>query len=213
MITLHVIADSISMHYGPYLESYLKPWCQYSRKDGTIGSLENVEGPNGQDSPMVVEYIKRCISQDQRWDVVVLNCGLWDIRDRHGVLQTDIGAYKRNVNEIFALAPAISSRIVWVRTTPVDDERHNAIKTDYLRHDADVIRYNAVADEIALERGASIIDLYNFCRSLGLTHIYLDHIHFTDEARRLQAAFIAGQLVARLNLGDRVSSLSPPTVK
>jgi hypothetical protein len=200
LIDLHVIADSISMHYGPYLEQYLAPWCRYSRKNTQIGLLENPEGPNGQDSPMVLDYIKRCISQKQHWNVVLVNCGLWDIRDRNGVLQTEISVYARNVEEIFRLLPRISDQITWARTTPVNDARHNSMKKDYLRHDADVVQYNDTADRIALMHGASIVDLYSFSKALGLKHIYLDHIHFTQETRQQQGAFIAGQLVAYLGL-------------
>jgi lysophospholipase L1-like esterase len=149
---------------------------------------------------MVLEYIKRCISQQQYWDIVIINCGLWDIRDRNGALQTPISDYTANLEQIFALLPQISEKVVWVRTTPVDDARHNSMKDDYFRHDADVVRYNLVADEIAQEHKASIVDLYSFCRAIGLERIYLDHIHFTEEMRQLQAAFIAGQLVALLGL-------------
>jgi GDSL-like Lipase/Acylhydrolase family len=193
-LSLHVIADSISMHYGPFLEKYLPDSFAYSRKGESIGGAPNPEGRNGQDSPMVVEYIRRCIAEAQRWDLVLLNCGLWDIRDRSGVLQNSLDAYVGNLETAYELLTAVCRNIVWVRTTPVDDELHNRLKQDYWRHDRDVVRYNEAADAIALRHGASIIDLYTFTKSLDVDNVYLDHIHFTDETRRLQASFIAGEL-------------------
>lgn len=189
------------MHYGPYLELYLKPWCTYSRRRGRIAGVPNPEGPNGQDSTLVLEYIRRCISHSQHWDVAVVNCGLHDIRDRRqGTLQTGRADYVRNLKEICRLLPGICDRFVWVRTTPVDDERHNSMKQDYWRHDADVVRYNMEADTVFASCGADIIDLYTFSRAVGLEGAFLDHIHFTPEMRQLQAAFVAGQLVALLHL-------------
>src|SRR5437588_7600798 len=128
MLTLHVIADSISMHYGPYLGRYISYWCQYSRKEGKIGALDNPEGPNGGDSSMVMSYLKKCVNQEMHWDLVIANCGLWDIRSFNGVNQVNINQYKNNLLEIYNLLSQVANRIIWVRTTPVCDELHNSIK-------------------------------------------------------------------------------------
>ena len=186
------------MHYGPYLETYISPWLAYSRKGDRIGCALGGEDPNGGDSQMVLEYVRRCIAQKQRWNLVLLNCGLWDIRDRQGTLQTDLVQYTLNLTEIIGLLPRICDRWIWVRTTPVDDALHNSLKTDYWRHDADVVRYNEAADEVVTRVGATVIDLYQFCVAVGLSTAFADHIHFTDEMRRVQAAFIAGQVIALL---------------
>lgn len=37
------------------------------------------------------------------------------------------------------------------------------------------------------------IDMYNFTNNLG-EDIYFDHVHYKEEVRKLQAAFIAGHL-------------------
>ncbi|MEV1249092.1 SGNH/GDSL hydrolase family protein [Nonomuraea sp. NPDC050022] len=190
------MADSISMHYGPYLEAHVASWCDYSRKTETIGAIKNVEGSNGQDSSMVLTYLGRCQSQQMRWGILLLNCGLWDIRDRNGSRQVPILQYKTNLERLFILAADIGDQIVWIRTTPVDDARHNAIKNDYKRHDSDVQAYNAIADTIARGHGARIIDLYQFCKDIRDEPLYADHIHFTNNVRKLQGAFIAGYLAA-----------------
>lgn len=201
MKTIHVIADSISMHYGPYLEKYISPHYQYSRKQLKIGELDNPEGVNGGDSSQVLSYIERCISQNMRWDLVVLNCGLHDIRYYDNCKnQTDSADYERNLNDIFDAANAIASQVVWVCTTPVIDELHNPLKNDYKRYNADVEKYNGIADGVVANRNIWSIDLYTFCRCLGEADTYFDHIHFNDETRNLQGAFVAGQLIAFLGL-------------
>ncbi len=60
MKNLFVIGDSISMHYGPYLESFLKNRFVYDRKRAKAGEktdLDYPSGENGGDSRMVLGYI------------------------------------------------------------------------------------------------------------------------------------------------------------
>lgn len=203
MITLHVIGDNVAIHYGPYLRQYISPWCRYSKKGYRIGKIVNPEGPNGQDSMTVLTYVNNCISQHRRWDVVLVNCGLWDIRNYQGVYRTDIDKYATNLEIIFELLEHITERVIWVRTTPVRDELHNSIKREYQRFNSDVIRYNLVADKVAARRRISVIDLYNFSQSIETEDMYCDHVHFSDGVRSLQGAFIAGQIVAYISSGPR----------
>jgi lysophospholipase L1-like esterase len=201
MKTLHVIADSISMHYGPYLEKYISPYLRYTRKELTIGNLNNPEGINGGDSSQVLSYIERCKDQNMHWDLVILNCGLHDIRFyKTGKNQTIATDYELNLNNIFDEVKKISNEVIWVRTTPVIDELHNPLKNDYKRYHADVEKYNDIADRITNSRNIWSIDLHTFCQCLGEAETYLDHIHFNNETRNLQGAFIAGQIIALCRL-------------
>jgi hypothetical protein len=53
---VYVLGDSISMHYGPYLEAYLRGVMDYARKGGEEEAaldLEHSQGANGGDSSMV----------------------------------------------------------------------------------------------------------------------------------------------------------------
>ena len=60
--TLFVLGDSISIHYGPYLQKASKGFLQYDRKQGASGVEENnmdvATGANGGDSSMVLAYLK-----------------------------------------------------------------------------------------------------------------------------------------------------------
>jgi len=196
MKTIHVIGDSISIRYGPYLERYISPFLDYSRKGEKIGKIVNPEGDNGGDSSQMLMYIDRCIHQDAHWDMVIINCGLHDVRafDRSRY-QVSVADYERNLNAIFDAASNITDRIVWVRTTPVIDERHNSLQDEFKRYNADIESYNAIADRIVADRQIWSIDLYTFTRSLGGAEIYADHVHFTPEISNLQGAFIAGHVL------------------
>jgi hypothetical protein len=188
--TLHVVGDSISIHYGPYLQTLLTDVMAYSRKTAPDGSTDDAGAANGGDSSMVLDYLKT-LQPDRPFDLLLINCGLHDIkRDvaTHAV-QVPLDRYEANLRAILAQAQRLATRMIWVRTTPVIDERHNRLNTTFQRFEADVETYNAAADQIMRDR----IDLFTFTRNLG-PDVYADHVHFTDEVRAQQAAFIAGHL-------------------
>ena len=192
--TLHVIGDSISIHYGPYLQTMLTGIMTSSRKTAPDGSLDDSGAANGGDSSMVLDYL-RTLQPDRPFDVLLINCGLHDIkRDvmTHTV-QVPLEQYEDNLREILAQAQRVAVRTIWVRTTPVIDERHNRLNTIFQRFASDVEAYNAAADRIMQEHGITTIDLFTFTRNLG-PDVYADHVHFTTEVRAQQAAFIVGGL-------------------
>ena len=73
MRTIHVIGDSISIHYGQYLKQYLIGVAEYSRKEGEVSSLDDPMGGNGGDSSMVLEYLETCAQQKAHWDYTLLS--------------------------------------------------------------------------------------------------------------------------------------------
>lgn len=190
---LYVVGDSISMHYGPYLERYLAPRFRYGRKSGIDGNLDLPEGvnvANGGDSSRVLQYLRYLRQTDFHADIFLINCGLHDIKFQDGANQIPLKQYESNLREILPLWRELATHPRWVRTTPVDDALHAAHCQLFARRDADVMRYNACADAIMREHGVEIIDLNGF--TAGLDSPYCDHVHFSEDARALQAAFIAG---------------------
>lgn len=87
-----------------------------------------------------------------------------------------------------------------MRTTAVEDERHNSRSKAFKRYARDLDAYNAIADDVMHRHGVGIIDLYTFTRSLGSEH-FTDHVHYDEPAMQLQAAYIAGCLQAYLPTG------------
>ena len=188
---LHIVGDSISIHYDPYLQTMLADVMTYSRKTALDGSTDDTGAANGGDSSMVLDYL-RALQPDRPFDVLLINCGLHDIKrdmTTHA-LQVPLERYEANLREILAQAQRLAARTIWVCTTPVIDERHNRLNTTFQRFEADVEAYNAAADRIMQQHDIMTIDLFTFTRHLG-PDVYVDHVHFTDEVRAQQAAFIA----------------------
>lgn len=61
------------------------------------------------------------------WDVLLLNCGLHDIRTfPNGSRQTEPQTYAQNLKQIFSLAMVLATqKICWARIGPVYDAQHN----------------------------------------------------------------------------------------
>ena len=130
------------------------------------------------------------------FEILVFNCGLHDIKRAipEENYQIDIASYEKNLNDIYKLANKHQVRVIFITTTPVDDERHNCEPPAGIkRYDADVEKYNKIAVSVARKFSANVIDLNTFTKRIS-GEKYIDHVHFIDDVRKKQAAFIAGSL-------------------
>lgn len=219
---LFVLGDSISIQYGPYLERMLADRYLCDRKGSellrdesfekekpdTLRRLADMESSsealNGGDSACVLAYLQaRCSPTPPTWNVLLLNCGLHDIRTnpQSGSRQVELAAYADNLTAILRLAALASQSVIWLRITPVVDARHQRLNPEFNRFNADVERYNQVADAVMDQAGIPKIDLYTFTCGLSLSpdtldSLYHDHVHFVEPVQQLQAAYIAGWLDA-----------------
>ncbi len=199
MKKIHVIGDSISIQYGPYLKAYLEGLIEYSRKEGEDEALLNLDKPqgaNGGDSSMVRTFLDaKSRSGGIDADLLLLNCGLHDIKTdpQTGQKQVPLGEYRKNLEEIIRLVSKMRPKLVWIRTTPCDEKIHNVKQPAFHRFSSDVMEYNKAADQIMEKKGIPVIDLHGFTANLG-PDLYCDHVHFHDHVRQKQAAFIAGWL-------------------
>ncbi len=199
---LFVIGDSISIQYGPYLEALLAGKLSYDRKRDTgnecaLADLNIAGGANGGDSSMVLAYLRHRRATDPILaDYLLLNCGLHDIKAHptNHALQIPLDQYRKNLAAILDEARAAHLRVLWVRTTPVIDEIHNTRVFDFHRHAAGVAAYNEAADTIMRADGIPILDLHTFSQSL-LPAGFIDHVHYSEEARAKQAAFLAREIL------------------
>ena len=204
MASIFVLGDSISIQYGPHLEALVRGRLAYARKDGTEAALQNLDipqGANGGDSRMCRAYLEtRCADPAFRPDLLLWNCGLHDIKRARdtATLQVSAGDYRANLQAATALLARRGIALAWIRTTPVDDDQHNARSKDFTRAHADQQAYNAIADAVMAEAGARSIDLEACSRACGGVEIFCDHVHFTEPVRRTQGAFVAGHCLAWL---------------
>ena len=188
MKKIFVLGDSISIYYGPFLEKLLKGKMDYDRKgkDGEVGNINSVSPMNGGDSNNVLEYVRDYLKKE--YDVMLLNCGLHDIKTVE-TKQVPEDKYKSNLEEVISLVRGKGKEIIWVNTTPVNDEVHLAKLKDFKRFNKDVIKYNEIAKEVMDRLNVPVIDLYTFTAGFG-KDIYADHVHFLDEICEKQAEFI-----------------------
>lgn len=192
-----VIGDSISIQYGPYLETYLGEGYVYDRlrKEGIpFQQRDTLPISNGQDSKNVLKQIERLLEIPEfQPDILLLNCGLHDIKTnpQNQSQQIPLSDYKANLDHVFSLLNQREIPTIWVRTTPVVDSIHNRTGSSFHRYATVLDRYNAAADSLCRSRAIPQIDLHQFTLSVGEGH-YVDHVHFDKELRQLQGAYIAG---------------------
>ncbi|MFP4052693.1 MAG: SGNH/GDSL hydrolase family protein [Phycisphaerae bacterium] len=194
-----VLGDSISLQFGPYLQELLAGRYGYARRTGeeeALGDLDHPAGANGGDSPRVLAYLQ-ALKAEGTWrpDLLLLNCGLHDLKvlTDSGEKQVPPELYRRNLEQIAALLREADVPTVWLRTTPVCDEIHNRGERSFYRYASDVAEYNAIADAVMKAAGNPIVDLHGFTESLGEPEeVFCDHVHFVDDVRRMQAAYLAG---------------------
>ncbi len=197
--TVYVIGDSISIHYGPCLERYLRGKFVYARKEGEQEALLNLDRPqgaNGGDSSLVLAFLNVLLASGKlAADILLVNCGLHDIKTNPQTQQRQIpiDAYRRNLQAMAALCRTRKIEWAWIRSTPIADAVHNKPSMEFFRYARDLEAYNAAADEIMLTAGIAVIDLYTFTRNLG-DDLFCDHVHLHEALREKQAAFIAGWL-------------------
>jgi lysophospholipase L1-like esterase len=214
-MNVYVLGDSISIQYGPYLERGLRGIAGYARKTGEAEARLNLDvpaGANGGDSAMVLAFLEaQFAAGGLNADVLLLNCGLHDIKTdpATGRKQVPIEAYEANLRAIVKLVGSAGLCLVWIRTTPADEEVHNR-RPDitFHRFAADVASYNAVADRVMAEAGVPEIDLHAFTASLG-ADLYCDHVHFHESIREKQGTYIAGWIAGWLSGGRRTACSAP----
>ena len=194
-----LVGDSVSVHYTPYLRNFMSSKFEFGRKEDNGLAEKNLDvpqGANGGNSSMVLEYLKSKL-KDERFkpEFLILNAGLHDIKRDPVTNQIAINQekYKSNLVEIFELLEEYEIKPIWIKTTPVVDSIHNKNGMAFFRFSEDVDVYNNIADSICIERNIPIIDLFGFTEKMGDGE-YVDHVHFSEKARELQAVFIAGFL-------------------
>lgn len=202
---IYILGDSISLHYGPYLQEYLKHGYSIIRRKDETEAYKNLDipkGANGGNSRRIRALIKtRIAAGNFEPDILLINCGLHDIKrpDHNTACDVSINEYRDNLEAIVRMLIADGPPFAWIRTTPSHDPIHNqSAGLDFVRLSEDINNYNAVADQVMLAYGIATIDLYNFTANLDTPeNLYCDHVHFVETARKNQGAYLAGWIESR----------------
>jgi len=160
-----------------------------------LKNLDHPDGANCGDSLRLVQLIDFLFEAPDypRPQWLAFNCGLHDIKTDPASFQrqVELPEYKKNLAAIVAAARGRSIKVVWIATTPVDNVLHRRYCGEFLRFEEDVQAYNLTAASLMGSYQVPVVDLHSFTSSLTGER-YIDHVHFNDETRRLQAAFLAG---------------------
>jgi lysophospholipase L1-like esterase len=203
--SVYVIGDSISIHYGPYLRDALAGRCDYDRKGGADNTDDNSYGHDGAncgDSSGALKFLRRLMEENPQWkpDLLLLNCGLHDVKTEPatGKRQISNEQYRANLLAMRQLLAQRGVNVAWVRLTTVIDDLHNS-RSQFHRFAADVDALNAVADGVFAAGGCHLLDLHSVTKACG-PDAYKDHVHYVEPVRKIQAAFLAWQIVNILKI-------------
>ena len=168
------VGDSIRIGYVPHVRERVG-------EDAVL--LEIPE--NGGDSSRVAAKIERWVAATgpEPLDVVHLNCGLHDIRRPldSGENQQPLDVYAANLRRILSTLRRITpATVVWATTTPVIEDRHREVKR-FVRLNADIDTYNAVALAIMRDEEIPVNDLHRVVLEAGTDDCLSgDGVHMTD---------------------------------
>jgi len=185
---LYSIGDSISIGYLPHLMLSLAEHYTVAHCPG-----------NGSASTRIIENLSDWMA-GYNPDVVLLNCGLHDIKPVAGRTATLPDQYEANLRDILDILSRLccSPRIVWCSTTPVIEERLQAVNKS-ARRNSDIIAYNQLADKIMMTAAVESIDLYGVVVNNDPAALLApDGVHFTNEGYQTLAEAITDYLVADL---------------
>lgn len=116
--------------------------------------------------------------------------------------QVPIEDYRAHLKEIVARIRANSqASLVFANTTPILDDRHAQRRAAFERHEADVLRYNAVALEVMREAGVPVHDLHWVVEDGGPEQMLgRDGTHYTPEGYDRLAQAVADCVTRHLTI-------------
>ena len=186
-----LIGDSICMGYHPRVKE---------RLSGKVDIL-GIQGNGGDSSQILKNLDEWMINRDA--DLIHFNCGLHDLKFERDTkaYQQRLEVYEANLRKIVGrLQKEAKSRLAWATTTPVIDERHNAVK-GFDRYLRDVQAYNRVATAIITAAGIPIDDLYSAIQDDDVEAcLGNDGVHATERGNRLLTDTVCSFVLRQLGI-------------
>lgn len=186
--TVFIIGDSISNYYTPLVKERLA-------QRGLA-----VEWFFGGCSAQLLAGLPEWIPG--RYPTLIqFNCGLHDARFfRYSqAYQQPIGNYQCHLRGIVKwLRAHTPANLLWAGTTPVISER---ITLDYVRFEADILAYNAVAQSVMEEAGIPILDLHAYIMADSVGDcLSQDGVHMTERGNPVLVGAVARGILAALGM-------------
>ncbi len=204
-----LIGDSIRLGYAPLV----------ARRLESKAVLVSPQA-NGGDSANVLKHLEEWVLREKP-DVVHLNCGLHDLKldkesKRH---QVPIEEYERNLKQIVARVRGETSAVlVFANTTPIVDERHAKRGANFDRFEADVRRYNAVAERVMKGASVPVHDLHWAVEQGGGEQLVAqllakDGTHYTSAGNERLAEAVADCVLRHLIVKQTTPTAPPASAK
>ena len=190
---IYLSGDSISLCYWPYLEVEL-----FSQADLYYQLELNKDHPNikirnnGMANLAYGVLLNAYAFKEFRPAYWLVNLGLHMIRDYH----RNLTAYGNWLEKFALLAKEKKAELIFVNTTPYRQSLRP-------RQNETIKQFNKIMKEVAGKYGLDLIDLHaatlDAVKRLGDDRCYMDGVHFTEEVRLIQAAYIGKQVKEILN--------------
>jgi isoamyl acetate esterase len=181
-----LIGDSIRLNSQQFVRDCLPPRFQVSAPSVNCKSSHNVAAD-----------IRNWVSGTTA-DVVHINCGLHDIRydlgQDHPVSSPE--EYLDNLRVVFTYLAATGVSIIWATSTPTNEVAHNTSKL-YRWYQADLVEYNRLSMDLALDFGFHINDMYGRLSETNAQALLLpDGVHFDRSGNELIGRYVADAIQA-----------------
>ena len=171
-----IIGDSISIGYTPIVKELL----------AGKATVEHHEG-NAADSANVRAKIDSWLAKGP-FDVITFNCGLHDLKYTAATTSHQIGPeqYMENLPWIVNTLQESGAKIIWMTTTPIDDE--HVKRGTFIRYEKDVVSYNDMATSNRMRMQIPVCDLHAVVMKAGFSNVIgPDGTHYTPAGYRLLA--------------------------
>lgn len=175
-----LIGDSIRLRAAPYV-----------RKRLPVGYQVHSPPENGKASDDIGVRIRGWVPPNT-FDIVHINCGLHDVRREPGQdwPRRSQDEYVASLRCIFDYLATNAGSVIWATTTPVDETLHGGIETPRW-HASDVLTYNRLSVELAIDYGFRINDIHSNL-SKATERLFLpDGVHFNEAGNKLIGHHIA----------------------
>jgi len=201
---LYSSGDSISMGYWPYLEAALHNTVNVYYQRELAKDMPNVNLRNNGHAHLACGVLQTAYTNNQfKPDYLLVNFGLHMINTHKDKLD----AYDEWVKKFIAYAKEKKSKLIWVTTTPYQQSFRPT-------QNLTIIQFNDIMKKAAALHNVPVIDLHactlEAVKALGDEKVYVDGVHFFDEVKKRQAAYIANRVrkivvgqVAASNSADR----------
>lgn len=185
-----IIGDSISQGYTPFVKEELDYKAIVTHNPG-----------NAQHSGYGLENIEKWIQQDD-YDVIQFNWGLWDLCYRHpdskiygnrdkinGKQTFTLDEYRENLEKIVKiLKTKTNAKLIFITTSYVPPE-------DAGRIEKDAVKYNKVARQVMKRNSVQVNDIYKKSKAIHEKHgIGKDDVHYQtkgyEELGKVIASFL-----------------------